>query len=463
MPEIVTDAEIGLQKVAALHCEGIPSTEIAGMLSLSHGEVRRMIERAEQSGYFLYSPQLNVSALSSEAIEFIQNGSLSHALCSALADIPELSFISIDVTPSPAAMFARFCLNAAEGTSEYSEYRTAEYMSLNAVATHVAARFSKGLFDGRDHVIGVNWGVGVKRVIDHIRPPAKHQAPGNLAVISLFGDMEFYPQDPSAQSVGSEHVNCNDHVWELASRLAPYAQAVPLNAPCFVPAGFAKDQNTFNAIREFLGSHSSYRRIFGELPGDDPIRPRKYNGIIDFASDVKITQMDSILTGVGSADAYTQMSAFLKFWLDASELKTLRNYCMQELVVGDLGCHLICSPEAEENDELKRFLRQINRRILGAQPSDFVDVASRHRKTGIGVGVVTMAIGARKAKILARLLTLPNSPCPISALVVDTHCALALLKELNVREYRSFMSGPGTRFFAETDTWSPDTRTLLLV
>ena len=453
---------IELQKVAALHCEGIDNSEIANMLSLARADVQRMIERSEQLGYFDYRPQLNVASLSAEASEFIYNGTLTTALCSALADRPELSFISVDVTPSPGVMFARFCMKAAEGTREYAEYRAAESISLQAVAGRAAERVVKAIFDGRQHTIGVNWGLSVKKVIEKIHLPATQNTIGDMRVISLFGDMEFYPQDPAAQSIGSEYVNCNAHVCELASRLAPYGHAVPLNAPCFVPAEFARNQATFNAIREFLGSHSSYRRIFGELPGDDPIRPRKFNGIIDFSSDVQITQMDTIITGVGSADAYTQMSAFLKFWLDAGELKTLRDYCAQHLVVGDLGCHLIPSVEADENDQLKRFLRQINRRILGAQPSDFVDVASRQRKTRSGAGVVAVAIGARKAKIIARLLTLCNSPCPLSVLVIDSHCALALFKELNAREYQSFINGPGKRFLTNVDEWSADTRAILL-
>ena len=191
------------------------------------------------------------------------------------------------------------------------------------------------------------------------------------------------------------------------------------------------------------------------------MRPRKYNGLIDVISDVKITQMDTIITGFGSADTYTDLSHFLKFWLDEAEVRTLLRYCADAKVVGDIAGHLVPSADGEDDDELKRFLRRINRRILGAQPSDFVDVASRHRKNNIGAGVVGVTVGARKAKIIARLLSL--SPCPISMLFIDVHCALALLAELSRAEFRRFVSGPGRRLLRDVGQWSADSRRLIPV
>ena len=135
------------------------------------------------------------------------------------------------------------------------------------------------------------------------------------------------------------------------------------------------------------------------------------------------------------------------------------DYYRENKVVGDLAGHLVPSFSGKNDDQLKRFLRGINRRILAAQPSDFVDVASRHRKTNKGAGVVGVTVGARKAKIAGRLLS--KSPCPISALFIDTHCALALLAELSRPQFQQFMRGPGRTWLAETETWSADTRRLI--
>lgn len=149
-------------------------------------------------------------------------------------------------------------------------------------------------------------------------------------------------------------------------------------------------------------------------------------------------------------------------WNRATKLRLhfqeLGNFRLMET---DCGANLNAEPSVrgEEDDEMKRFLRVINRRFLAAQPSDFVDVASRHRKNGLGAGVVGVTVGASKAKIVARLLSL--SPCPISGQFIDTHCALALLAELSRPEFRRFVRGPGRRLLSDLGRWSADSRMLI--
>ena len=350
------------------------------------------------------------------------------------------------VAPSPAS-------------SEHAEYRKAEHLSLKVAAARASDEFVSRLFDGEDHTIGVNWGISVKLMIDQVRPLPSLVGDAKISVISLFGDLEFHALAAPTDRIGSEYINCNTHVQQLASRLGRRAKAVPLNVPGFIPAEFDKNPQTFSNIRNFLGRHSSYRRIFGELPGNDTLKPRTYNGIIDFVSDAEITRMDSIITGFGSADAYTDLYYFLQSWLDNEEIKTLLDYSRDGKVVGDIAGHLVPSFIGEQDDQVMLFLHHINRRILAAQPSDFADVASRHRKTKKGAGVVGVTVGARKAKIVARLLSKPV--CPISALFIDTHCALALLAELSPTEFRLFVRGPGQRLLEEVGEWSKDSRRLI--
>ena len=461
MSESMTFDEVELQKVAALYCEGKTRSEISDMMSKPESEVQRMIEHAEQLGYVQYRPQLTVEALFPEVNDFVYNLMLTDALRTVLADSPELSLMTTCITRSPNKMFTHYRANSEENSSEYAEYREAEYLSLQTSAMRASEYLCSRLFDGSDHTVGVNWGISVKLTIAHMRPVPSQLTEATISIISLFGDLDFHPQQLSLNRIGSEHINCNTHVAQLALRLGGRGKAVPLNVPGFIPAEFAQDLNTFNGIRRFLGSHSSYRRIFGELPGDDPTKPRAYNGIIDFVSDAKITHTDTIITGFGSADTYTDMSHFLKFWLDASEIQLLLRYCNDGKVVGDIAGHLVPSIGGEKDDELKRFLQVINRRILAAQPSDFADVASRHRKNNIGAGVVGVTVGARKAKIIARLLSL--SPCPISALFIDTHCALALLAELSRSEFRRFVRGSGRRLLTDVERWSADSHSLIPV
>jgi DNA-binding transcriptional regulator LsrR (DeoR family) len=450
--------EVLLQKVAALFCEGLSKSDIASILSISETEVQRMIEHAEARGYFTYGPKLEIDTLLPEVSDFVSSERLTEALRAALKETFELSLINIRITLSPKSMFTHY-VAPSPGSSEHAEYRKAEYLSLKAAAARASEELVSRLFDGEDHTIGVNWGISVKLTIDQMRPLPSLVGDATISVISLFGDLDFHAPADSAGRIGSEYINCNTHVQQLALRLGRRAKAVPLNVPGFIPAEFDKSPQTFSSIRNFLGSHSSYRRIFGELPGNDPAKPRTYNGIIDFVSNAEITRMDSIITGFGSADAYTDLYYFLQSWLDNEEIETLLNYSREGQVVGDIAGHLVPSLIGEHDDQVKVFLRHINRRILAAQPSDFVDVASRHRKTKKGAGVVGVTVGARKAKIVARLLS--QSPCPISALFIDTHCALALLAELSPSEFRRFVLGPGRRLLAEGGKWSTECRRLI--
>jgi len=460
MLDSVVFDEVQLQKAAALYCEGLTTAEISEIMSVATSEVQRMIEHAEQSGLLEYRPRLLLDRLLPEVTEFVYDEMLTQTLHSILKESQELSLIKLHISRSPSSMFTGYSESAAEQSEEHRKYRKAEFISLRACAARASDELCSRLFDGNDHSIGVNWGISVKLTIDNMRPLPSQLSEAQLSVISLFGDLDFHPHD-SADRVGSQHVNCNTHVQQLAQRLGGRAEQVPLNVPGFIPAEFAHERQTFNGIRKFLGSHASYRKIFGELPGDDSTKPRKYNGIIDVVSDARITKMDTIITGFGSADTYTDAFHFLKFWLDDDAIAKLLRYCAAEKVAGDIAGHLVPSATGEEDDDLMRFLGTTNQRLLAAQPSDFVDVASRHRKNDVGAGVVGVTVGARKAKIVATLLSWV--PCPISTLFVDTHCALALLAELSGTEFRKYMRGPGRRLLRDVNDWSADTRRLIPV
>ncbi|HYI11288.1 MAG TPA: hypothetical protein VEK57_19695 [Thermoanaerobaculia bacterium] len=450
-----------LQKAAALYCEGWLPQDIAEVMSLPTSSVQRMLEHAEQYRYIEYRPHLTVDPLLQEARDFVHDETLTAALRKVLTESLELDLLSLHITPSPRAMFERYSTRAAEDSAEHRQYRDAEYVSLRAAASRAADELCRCLFDGADHTIGVNWGTSVKLTIDAMRPLPAELTDARLSVISLFGDIDFHPQDSRRHRLGSAYVNSNRHVTQLASRLGGRAEQVPLNVPGFVPAEFANDPEVFRGIRTFLGRHASYLQIFGELPSDDPTKPRKYNGIIDVHSDARITKMDTIITGFGSADSYTDTFHFLGVWLNDAENQTLLRYCANGMVVGDIAGHLIASLEGKDDAQLQQFLRRINQRILAAQPSDFADVASRHRKTRAGAGVVGVTVGARKAKVVARLLSL--TPCPISALFIDTHCALALLAELSTTEFHRFVTESGARLTSDVRRWSKDTRRLIPV
>jgi len=189
--------------------------------------------------------------------------------------------------------------------------------------------------------------------------------------------------------------------------------------------------------------------------------PKNLTAITKRPAEAMISHMDTIITGFGAADNYTVLSHYLKSWMHEEEIETLLEYCRAGKVAGDIGGHLISPTEAKNDNDLINFLLRMNRRTLAAQPSDFIHVASRHLKSRKGAGVLGIAAGARKARILSTLLS--RSPCPISRLVVDTHCALALLNSIDPKEFKRFVSDEGKRFVETTENWSESTRKLIPV
>ncbi|MCJ7813200.1 hypothetical protein MUP95_07800, partial [bacterium] len=414
-----------LQKVAVLYCEGMKKQDIAKILFINENDVQKIIEGASQRGYFDYKPVLSANILNTEICQFVSNEVLIAALKNSLHKKFECILTPITITPSPLSMFTKFAMNPDESSEDFNNYLDAERSSVQIAASRAAEKLSRILFDGEDHVIGLNWGAVVGETIKRIHPLPSHLGDGHISVVSLFGDLDFFASEDDQEPLGAKGMNCNNLVTQLVQRLGDRGEVVPLNVPGFIPAKFAKDKHTFDAIRTFMTNHSSYRRIFGGLPPENPRESRKTEGISSYPSQAKISFIDTILTGLGVADSYTVFRNYHTSLLDTDEIQSLLKYCETNQVVGDIGGHLIESKEGGEIKEVIRFLTKINRRLLAAQPSDFIDVASRHLKNNKGAGVVVVTVGARKAKVLFTLLSW--SPCPISMVITDTHCALALL------------------------------------
>lgn len=449
-----------LQKVAVLYCEGMKKQDIAQVLFIHENDIQRIIEAASQKGYFDYQPVLKTNVINSETRQFVNNEVLITALKECLHKKFECMLAPITITPSPFSMFTKFAMNPDESSSDFDTYLNAERGSVQIAAARAAEKLSQCLFDGENHTVGLNWGAVVGETIKRIHPLPSQLGDGRISVVSLFGDLDFFASEDDQEPLGAKGMNCNNLVTQLVQRLGDRGEAVPLNVPGFIPVKFGKDKQTFDAIRTFMTNHSSYRRIFGGLPPENPRESRKTEGISSYPSQAKISSVDTIITGLGVADNYTILRNYHTSLLDAEEIQLLLKYCETDQVVGDIGGHLIESKKGGENKEVVRFLTKINKRLLAAQPSDFIDVASRHLKTKKGGGVVAVTVGARKAKILYTLLSW--SPCPISMVITDTHCALALLYLIDPGDFKRFISTQeGKQLVKGHEAWSNDTRNMI--
>jgi hypothetical protein len=369
----------------------------------------------------------------------------------------------VQVLRSPPAMFTTY--GAARGKRGESNrtYKSSEAQSADRVCRRAGHEIAKWLFDGENHVVGLNWGPTVHRVIDHLHPLPSEVGDARIAVVSLFGDLELRREAKptrSSDAVDMELVsNNNAHVEQMVRRLGGQGDAIFLNVPGFVPAEYAKDEKLFERIVSLLTSHASYQRIFGSEPWqEDPDAARATTGISSTESESELRRVDTIITSFGAADAYTAMLQYMPSWLSDEEAERLWELLELNLIVGDLGGHLVASEKGSGEAEVLNFIKHVNKRLLGARPTDFGHVAGVHRQTQKGCGVVGIACGARKAGILHALLS--RDPCPISRLFLDSHCALALLYLLNPTAGEEFVNGHASYVPSRTE-WSPDTRALI--
>jgi hypothetical protein len=247
----------------------------------------------------------------------------------------------------------------------------------------------------------------------------------------------------------NETLACNDIVTLLANRIGPHAKAELLNVPVFIPQEFAGNPETFASIRRFLTSHQSYRNIFGNARAGEQPRGGGF-----------VTSMDTIITGFGSADNYTVLHRFLPSWLNPEESDAIISYCAKGSIAGDLGGHFISSWRESGEGGIESFLAGINSRLIAATPRDFEAVAQRHaRNRHAGAGVVGIAAGGRKARILHALLS--RTPSPLSRLFIDSHCGLVLLSLLDRKRYNDLMGTDGFAQRYSVASWSAGTRRLM--
>ncbi len=450
-------------KAAGLYCQGMSIHDISTIMSgLDEERVREMLETALHDGIFRYDPVLTVKNMDEENREFLYNHTLINALSDALSDTLNIRGIPIHITHSPPEMFQHYTLDPLEDKDEYLKYLAAETQSLKTLGRSAARIVSAALADGEKHVVGVNYGASVMFTVDAVAPPAG-RVPDEVTVVSLFGDLRFHPTQTENEMINKERaIVCNELVIQLANRIGPRAKAELLNIPVFIPHAFTADDKSFHNIRHFLTSHESYVPIFGRMNGDAEARSTDapLSGETRH-TDSLISKMDTLITGFGSVDNYTVLQMFLSTWLTAEEFKTLISYAKEGRIVGDLGGHFITRPNDVDSDgELGKFLQSINKRLIATRPSDFTAVARFHaEKPHTGAGVVGIAAGARKAKILHALLS--QTKRPISRLFIDSHCALALLNLLGAERLDNLVQAHGAAILGRIDKWSKGSRSLI--
>jgi DNA-binding transcriptional regulator LsrR (DeoR family) len=235
----------------------------------------------------------------------------------------------------------------------------------------------------------------------------------NLRFVPLIGNLSLDETDPHYE----EAIECSSNRLAQAAASAFGAPRAPrLSTPAYIPRRFHDDLQGLRAIRDFIENDVSYRRIFGgpEAAGQDGL----------------IHQVDTLITGLTSLDVQT-LPIYRPNLITPEDLPVLQ----QAGVLGDLALHLVVAPESSESPEetaasQQSVVKTINDLIVGASPKDFIRVADRARSgEGRGLGVIVLAVGAWKARILTTAIRMGA----VNELVTDLETAHAIGRELGIQ------------------------------
>jgi hypothetical protein len=162
------------------------------------------------------------------------------------------------------------------------------------------------------------------------------------------------------------------------------------------------------AIRDFIESDVSYRRIFGGKDDSGIVQP----GLIE--------HVDTLVTGLSSIDVQT-LPIYRPGLITPEDLPVLE----AAGVVGDLALHLVVDPSeiAAPPEAAVRLVENINDLIVGASPADFLRVAENSRAgNSNGLGVIVVAAGTWKSRILSTAIR----SGAVNELITDLDTALAI-------------------------------------
>lgn len=383
-------------QVAYYHCIlEMPLKNIAELLGKSPATITRRLDEVRQAGWLRDRPEFNPPP---DIWKELQGKMTCARIEKALIDHFGHDLLTkVSVLPSPVRQDA-------------SKTRVTASDNVERIGLYAANRLCELLAEG-EHTVGINWGWSVRQCVTNLHPA--HPNP-LLRFVPIVGNLSLDENDAHFE----EAVECSSNRLTQHAAEAFGAPRPPrLNSPAFVPRRFHGDPRNLQAIRDFIESDISYRRIFGGT-GE--------KGLID--------EVNCIITGLSSLDVQS-LAAYRPNLITDSDLPRLE----QAGVVGDLALHLLLDQgEPGENItddyEGQELVKNINELIVGASPEDFVRVAENTRKEGRSGGVIVLATGPWKARILITAIRLRA----VNELITDMETALAISQQLGIsREIHS--------------------------
>lgn len=355
MSERYTPRELKAMRVAYLTQQNVPQAEIRRILSIaSQAEVSRLVAMARKNGWFVsvFRPPNDVDPdeIGTPTYEFLEK---------LRYQVDKLSRENSGVPVEEVHV-----LYSGPPDTEYEErLRRFGHLAAERVVTLLSQAGS----------CAVAWGETIMSLINGIERCSPQQRP-EMMFMPLSGEPLNYTDSGVSSSTAAERLTA---VFGCDKKLS--LRSVATRVPREL------DEYT-DVIRKFVKTCEHYDEIFG---GDSSL----------------IANVDAIISGIDDVKS-SEDSAYFREAQEAEETNTRR---LHQFAAGNLrGVWL----ERDRNDaEQLKEVADVNRRWLGIQRQHFEDCAKRasdRKQKGLGAGVLVVAVGEGKAKIVKRAIGMIN-------------------------------------------------------
>lgn len=370
--------ELRTQHAAYLYARhGMSQEEIGKRLGgLSQSHVSRLLARAQEMGLLVIEHRFAEELVSSERMVQLHRILETQELSSALE---------------------KFALKTGGIVPRISVFDTGKPRESPDTESERGRRFGRAasgrlieLLSGA-RIVGVAWGSTLNFLTDGLPP---------MPVSSSRAVVQFVPICAELVALEAPYFSSS---W-LATRLNQIFngdRGIRLQLtgiPAFIPKRY--DGVKAQAIREYISDTASYGKIF-------------------IGPDCYVSQMDTLITGVGSASAPIRGSTAELLMAADIDAATLR-----ELVVGDIGGILIPKPTLGAKE--KRLVDEINEMWTGLSLDRLATIAKRGAGTHNHGGTIIVASGSEKLGGIIQAIRMGL----INELIIDQDLESSLSKAL---------------------------------
>ena len=252
---------------------------------------------------------------------------------------------------------------------------------------------------GAPSIVGVNWGRSLLAFSNSLRLYPNRE----LVIVPLFGDSGLHWTHPRHQEAAKYH---STRITHLISQKFSASEPIRLTFQALIPAKFAQSKSTRDAIKQYIESDPSYQAVYGT------------GGLID--------QVDTVITGIGALDREGSWFNYIAY-LDQADPESEFHRLSELGVVGDIAQHFVTKEGVVKKTH--PAIDSINRRVIGIRPEHFIRVAERYRgqKSIAGAGVITIAAGRHKARVIVSAV----QSKAVNHLIIDKDLAVEIKRLLN--------------------------------